>query len=254
MSLYIPQVFMNIGEDRITKVFDKLRLGKVNHVDFVLKSNGKSSAYVHFDYWYDNVASVNFQERIRNSNEKEVRVVYDDPWYWSVLENTSYKRVARPRKRKMYIDLSGLKTPPPYEPLTPDTPVKNNPISCNYDYESWEFNNSTSTNRNISSDLDLELVIKEDSTNDLITIDGRYVKTIEDENASLRKALLEAKTKYTDDNDYEHQVNEHRINMLIDEICEQKHQINMLNDDVECYKLQVSILEDKLLEAEQTAE
>lgn len=223
MSIYIPHVFMNIGEDRIKKVFEKLRLGKVKHVDFVLKQNGKSSAYIHLEHWYDNVASVNFQERVRNP-DKEARIVYDEPWYWVVLENTSQKRQ---KQRKMYIDVSGLKTPPSSKAITiPDTPVKNKPISCNYDYESWKLNNPIT--RDVC--LDIESLIKEDY-NDLMSIDGRYIKTIEDENVSLRKAL-EDKTKEALRYSYE--------------IAEHNHQINMLNDEISCLKLQVSILKDQL--------
>jgi len=231
MSLYIPHVFMNIGEDRIEKVFEKLRLGKIKHVDFVLKPNGKSSAYVHLDHWYDNVASVNFQERVRNP-DKEARIVYDEPWYWVVLENTSQKRATG--QRKMYIDLSGLTTPSKInnKPVIPDTPIKKTvfkdriPISCNYDYESWKVKNSA-TIKNLNSDFDIESVFKTDD-NDMITIDGRYIKTIEDENASLRKALQSK----TDEN--------------LSVKNEYKHMEHMLNDEIACLRLKVSLLEDQL--------
>jgi hypothetical protein len=221
---------MNIGEDRIQKVFEKLRLGKIKHVDFVLKPNGKSSAYVHLEQWYDNVASVNFQERVRNP-EKEARIVYDEPWYWVVLENTSQKRL--PRQRKMYIDVSGLNTPSSSKPVViPDTPIKKTdfkdriPISCSYDYESWKIKNN-GTIKNLNSDFDIEAVFKKDD-NDMISIDGRYIKTVEDENASLRKALQSKTDEMLSlKNDY-------------------KHRENMLNDDIACLKLKVSLLEDQL--------
>jgi len=221
---------MNIGEDRIQKVFEKLRLGKIKHVDFVLKPNGKSSAYVHLEQWYDNVASVNFQERVRNP-EKEARIVYDEPWYWVVLENTSQKKM--PRQRKMYIDVSGLNTPSSSKPVViPDTPIKKTlfkdriPISCSYDYESWKIKNS-GTIKNLNSDFDIEAVFKKDD-NDMISIDGRYINTIEDENTSLRKTLQSK--------------NDEMLSLKHD----YKHRENMLNDEIACLKLKVSLLEDQL--------
>ena len=109
MSLYIPRVFENIDEEKIIKTFESLLLGKVNHVDFVTKMDKKSvykSAYVHFDYWFKNVAADNLQDKIRKN--KEARIVYDDPWFWVVLENSAkkYDLTKAPRQR---IDLSGLK-------------------------------------------------------------------------------------------------------------------------------------------------
>lgn len=94
ISLYIPHVFKNITSDRIVQIFESLRIGKVNYIDLVSKvgKNGYYySVYVHFDYWYDNVAARNFQKRVLDP-KKEARLVYDDPWYWIVLENTDTQR------------------------------------------------------------------------------------------------------------------------------------------------------------------
>jgi hypothetical protein len=92
MSIYIPHVFANILPDVISKTFEDLKYGKVKHIDFVDKmdKNGKMyhSVYVHFEYWYDNVACKNIQERVKNP-DKEARIVYKEPWYWICLENTS---------------------------------------------------------------------------------------------------------------------------------------------------------------------
>jgi len=92
MSIYIPHVFVNILPDVISKTFEDLKYGKVKHIDFVDKmdKHGKMyhSVYIHFEYWYDNVACQNFQERVKNP-DKEARIVYKEPWYWVCLENTS---------------------------------------------------------------------------------------------------------------------------------------------------------------------
>jgi hypothetical protein len=94
LSLFIPYVFLNITEDRISRVFENNHLGVVDYVDFVRKTdkNGKpyNAVYVHFSHWFNSSAVENFQERVLNP-DKEARVVYDDPWYWIVLQNTGAK-------------------------------------------------------------------------------------------------------------------------------------------------------------------
>jgi hypothetical protein len=91
-SLYISHVFPNIHKKRIAQLFEKLFLARISGIDFVPKigKDGKAynSAYIHIDYWFDNAAAKNFQEKIR-SDAKEALLVYDDPWYWIVNENLS---------------------------------------------------------------------------------------------------------------------------------------------------------------------
>ena len=87
ISLYIPRVFKNISGKRIKAIFHSLRIGKVRVVNFtpkVGKHGHYNSVSIHFDYWYDNVAARNFQERVIAGNE--ARIVYDDPWFWIVQE------------------------------------------------------------------------------------------------------------------------------------------------------------------------
>jgi len=93
ISLYIPRVFKNIGGKRIEGIFNSLRIGKVRAVNFtpkVGKHGHYNSVSIHFDYWYDNVAARNFQQRVIEG--KEARIVYDDPWFWTVQE---FKPVAQ---------------------------------------------------------------------------------------------------------------------------------------------------------------
>jgi len=113
ISIYIPRVFKNISEERMKNIFEILLIGKVNHIDVIEKRieknktvNFYNSVYIHFDYWYDNVANINLQDRILNHPEKETRIVYDDPWYWIVLWNKSEKKSGlTPQKR---INIEGL--------------------------------------------------------------------------------------------------------------------------------------------------
>jgi hypothetical protein len=89
MSLYIPRVFKNITKEHMVRVFNTLRIGSVKRIDFISKTNKNNvynEAYIHFNYWHNNIANINLQEKIRNP-KKEARIVYDDPWFWLILEN-----------------------------------------------------------------------------------------------------------------------------------------------------------------------
>lgn len=106
LSLYIPHLFENVSKQNIIDTFEFQGLGKVKQIDFVEKLDKKgkivNSAFIHFEKWYDNVSSKNFQERVKNT-QKEARVVYNDPWYWVCMENTTKKCI--PGERKMRINL-----------------------------------------------------------------------------------------------------------------------------------------------------
>lgn len=104
MSLYIPHVFENITKEEIIKTFESQNLGKIKSIDLVSKL-GKNNvsynaAYLHFDCWFNNTASNNFQEKLKNP-EKECRVIYDDPWFWLVLENKTKKHLPNEQKPRL---------------------------------------------------------------------------------------------------------------------------------------------------------
>ena len=109
MSLYIPHVFGNVTKEFMIKTIEFQDLGKVSHIDFVEKmgKNGRThnSAFVHFDYWNNNITTNHFQERVKDVN-KEARIVYNDPWFWVCFENKGKKQV--PGERKERINLNGL--------------------------------------------------------------------------------------------------------------------------------------------------
>ena len=109
ISLYIPHIFVNVTKEKIAVTFEHLRIGRVMSIDLIHKI-GKdeeyNSAYIHFEYWYNNIVALNFQERVLNAN-KEARIVYDDPWYWIVFENTSKKHISGNRKLRISVPISG---------------------------------------------------------------------------------------------------------------------------------------------------
>ena len=104
MSIYIPRLFDNITKELIITTFEFQQIGKVKQVDFIEKMDKKgktyNSAFVHFDFWYDNISANNFQQRVKDEN-KEARIVYDDPWYWVCLENTGKKHLPGDRKERI---------------------------------------------------------------------------------------------------------------------------------------------------------
>jgi hypothetical protein len=97
ISLFIPRVFSNITKQRISTIFETLDIGKVSNIDFVGKRDiyGKkyNSVYIHFQYWYDSSAAIQFQRKIFDPNAT-AKLVYDDPWYWIVMENKGKKYVS----------------------------------------------------------------------------------------------------------------------------------------------------------------
>jgi len=87
-SVFIPRVFTNIGEERISSIFNNLSIGDVNRVDLIRKTgkNGDNynMAFVHFNHLYDSPSAEAFKRDVEDT-EKKAKIVYDDPWFWLVL-------------------------------------------------------------------------------------------------------------------------------------------------------------------------
>ena len=230
MSIYIPHVFSNITEDRITRVFDSLSLGKVKHIDFVEKMSKYgtvyNAAYIHFECWYDTVTSQTFQERVRNP-DKEARLVYDEPWYWIVLENHGAKSV--PGTRKLRVNLTDMT--PVKKPISqPSAPVKNK-----Y-YNNTPVKSLQSVKRKLVNEFDdheqilneIEAMMDEEDRH-IISIDGRYVESIEhhigDLQHTARQWASEAYQYFIDNG-----LNIAKIHDMQDEIDSLKAQVSLLED------------------------
>ena len=233
MSIYIPHIFSNITEDRITRVFDSLSLGKVKHIDFVEKMSKYgtvyNAAYIHFEYWYNTVTSQTFQERVRNP-DKEARLVYDEPWYWIVLENHGAKSV--PGTRKLRVNLT-TDTTPKKKPLSqPSAPVKNE-----Y-YNNTPVKSLQAVKRKLVGEFDKEehehilnkieeMMDEEDRY--IISIDGRYVESLEhnigDLQHTARQWASEAYQYFIDSG-----LNQNKICVMQDEIDSLKAQVALLED------------------------
>mgnify|MGYP001159683218 CR=1 FL=1 len=90
-SLYIPFVNLSCTEDYISNIFKTLLIGEVGRVDLIKKTGVKPHymAFIHFNYWYDNIASNNLRGKIMDGGS--VRIVYDDPYYWVLYKNEKPK-------------------------------------------------------------------------------------------------------------------------------------------------------------------
>ena len=86
MTLCIPRVFSNIGENRIRSVFYALKLGHIGRIDIVSKITERGEkfnrVFIHFERWFDTANSQRALELLREG--KDIKVIYDEPWFWKV--------------------------------------------------------------------------------------------------------------------------------------------------------------------------
>ena len=200
ISLYIPHIFANYSKKDVEDVFENLHIGKVNYIDFVAKigKDGKeyNSAYIHFEYWYNNQVTINFQERVVNP-EKEARLVYDDPWHWIVLENNSKKTL--PGQRKTCINLGDV-TAISSKTECPSTPYKLAKIipyhNSNPTNLLLEFDECIDVNEEEIEEMEEIYNELKEEDNNLAYFDKRYVQTLEQENYLFRTQIFNLQNAY----------------------------------------------------------
>lgn len=224
ISLFIPHVYGNYTSSMVSDVFDDMNIGLVKNVDFVSKmgSDGKpyNAAYIHFYEWHNTVVARNLQERVLNP-DKEARVMYDDPWYWIVLENKGKKHMPGDRKPRIDLDAftgSNVKhsgfdcghTPAkskseleakPNNYLTQikiqNAPQKaktwsqavHPPTPVNLENEFEAAANEEITQEEMDWAYEQMEIQRERDNENLISIDGRYVQSLEEENEMLRSQM-----------------------------------------------------------------
>lgn len=113
MNLFIPYVFMTIGEQKIKDVIEKQEcLGTVDKIDIVERVDDKTGkpfnmAYVHMKEWNHSHSAVETMNEIRKNGKKTVYYTQNKKGpYWSLVENT-YK--AKTNKSKSTVTVT---TPP----------------------------------------------------------------------------------------------------------------------------------------------
>jgi hypothetical protein len=217
VSLYIPHVFANISKKTVADTFDSLRIGAVKRVDFVYKKNAGgdyNAAYIHFNYWYDNIAARNFQERVLDVN-REARIVYDEPWYWIVLENKGAKADLTKRKPRVDIEaLSKTQHLAPVEKMMTNEDFanlfKNQEVESSYNQDLEQ----SSYNQDLESDEDFNEFVR------LMTMSKETYYAQEDAAIITQDDLVRENRKLREQlGEYMGKVGrlEHEYNMLMDE-------------------------------------
>jgi hypothetical protein len=191
-------MFPNFTQKYVSEAF--ARVGDVDRVDFVTKQdrNGKqfNAAYIHFNRWYDNHAASLIQDNIAKDGSHMFYHQYSE-YYWIVLPNTAKKHV--PGDRKPRIDLSESK---PRMDLSESNslsvkPVEKTPEKTSKpsksvgelvaEFQEW-YTNEASEETAQMAEIEAELEAVHEN---LISIDGRYVKAIEEENWRMRAEIAQ---------------------------------------------------------------
>jgi len=192
ISLFVPHVFANFDKEYVADAFSKF--GVVDYIDFVARQDRVgaeyNAVYIHFKKWYNTPENIDFQ------SQKSNRVYHDGPWYWIVLPNTAKKHI--PGERKPRIDLGeanyiSVNTPekPMLNQVCPDAPkrstyaekLSDKPVPRNLVTELEEFDAEEEAQM-----AEIEALMDAEEEH-LVTIDGRYVYTLEQENMWLRSEV-----------------------------------------------------------------
>ena len=85
-SIVIPHVFANIGEKRIFAIFRRLRIGYIDRIEFLNKTDktGRkfNTVFIHFTHWFDNPNSNQLKYNLLNNIP--AKIIYDLPWFWHI--------------------------------------------------------------------------------------------------------------------------------------------------------------------------
>lgn len=199
VSLFIPYVFVNITEEFMKNVFQEF--GSVNRIDFVAKEdkNGKmyNTAYIHYDKW---TMCAKSQTLLENIAANCGRVYYNDQFYWIVLKNTATKHIPGSRKQRIHIgedtketnelyniSLPGWNIAPCMVTIAPCLPTPSlQDLVAEHAASPWwkDLDAQESEDARNMSELEDEM---DEANKHMITIDGRYVKTLEERVKTLEE-------------------------------------------------------------------
>lgn len=200
ISLYIPHVFVNFDQQFVA---DKFRsFGEVDHVDLVLKQNknGDSfhSAYIHFKNWHANSENQKIQAILLSG--KEYRHNYNDKWYWLVLENKAKKFVSGDRKLKIDLGEKNVVNTEPEQKQVQEVKLAStcylNAVKKGLEENTEDMDETEDVDEKIRQEMEeIDACLEEDNLC-LITIDGRYVRSLEEENRWLNFELMKLREKF----------------------------------------------------------
>jgi len=214
VSLFVPHVFPNFTQKYVSEAF--AGVGDVDRVDFVMKQDrdGKqfNAAYIHFNRWYDNRGASVIQDNI--ANDGSTKFYHDDSeYYWIVLPNTAKKHVPGERKPRIDLSVKAVEKTPERTvkevacPGAPKKPSYTHQVADNTakptksvgelvaEFQEWYVN--LESHVDIPNDADFEASEEtaqmaeieaelEAEDENLVSIDWRYVQTVEQENMWLR--------------------------------------------------------------------
>jgi len=228
ISLYIPRVSADYSEQEIYDIINDKGLGKLKNVDLAnyrTSSDGKReicSAYIHFEFWYDTIANRNFQSQVIDPI-CEARLYYEGIVYWIVLENKARKYLPSERKPRIVIDKPSVSCndfieAPQFKNLhTIEDVVAETYMQIKEVKEVKEIIKKDEEEQFTAEEIDLIHLIAEEEVNEqaetyeqmddiaeymeeddneLITIDGRYVKSLEEQVAELHAENQRVNTLY----------------------------------------------------------
>jgi ubiquitin len=105
-SIVIPHVFANIGEKRIFAIFRRLRIGYIDRIEFLNKTDktGRkfNTVFIHFTHWFDNPNSNQLKYNLLNNIP--AKIIYDLPWFWHI-------HLFKPKHSTPTLVLSGDESP-----------------------------------------------------------------------------------------------------------------------------------------------
>lgn len=195
-SLFIPFVFPNFDKKYVAEAF--ANVGNVDHIDFVLKQDrdGKTynSVYVHFNNWYQTNIAFKIQDDIKRNGK--CKFYHDNSeYYWIVLPNTAKKHIPGERKQRINIGENmsiSLKNVDLNEPNSEEIEMDDDMIT--------EIESEMLKIEAEMDDIEAEL---EAEDKHLVSIDYRYIQSVEQENAwlhgemaQLRAALIHLDQMY----------------------------------------------------------
>jgi hypothetical protein len=220
ISLFVPHVFPNFNQKYVATAFSEL--GDIDRVDFVAKQDrdGKpyNAAYIHFNKWFNNYSANEMQGKLETSGSTQF--YHDDSeYYWIVLPNSTKKHVSGERKPRIdlgelnSVSVKTIEKPPNKQVACPGAPKKSTyaqlfsdkaktpltqPVNLQSEFDQFDAEASEDAIQMAEIEADLEA-----DDNNLVSIDWRYVKTIEEENmylhsevAQLRMALINLDQMY----------------------------------------------------------
>jgi hypothetical protein len=184
-SLFIPHVFPNFDKDYVAKAF--AHCGEVERVDLVAKQDrdGKmyNATYVHFKKWHNTQVAIDFQNKV---NEGNTTFYHDSSTYfWIVLPNTGKKHLPGERKQTIVIDEKPVKPIPMLTQLLAKSKAESAAKAA-------ATRSSAARAEEIAQMAEIEAELDAEDDN-LITIDHRYVKAIEEENSRLYATIAHMK-------------------------------------------------------------